>query len=151
MAFLVSTASNSEIFPRGKGRHSFFPWGSVLIRVASPIWKLAGTRGRKLYLFRWIRKDSECCSKKNWSNGLSYTCADFWGAMSLGTVSSCLLMRALTEVRGDNHREFYFENSESSLTESRVEKRVVSGKAQSLAYSSWPLTHFIPFPRLLRP
>lgn len=45
-------------------------------------------------------------------------------------------MRALTEVRGDNHREFYFENSESSLTESRVEKRVVSGKAQSLAYSS---------------
>lgn len=136
MVFLVSTASNSEIFPRGKGRHSFFPWGSVLIGVASPIWKLAGTRGRKLYLFRRIRKDeSECCSK-NWSNGLSYTCADFWGAVALGTVSRCLPVRALTEVRRDNHREFCFENSESSLTESRVGKRVVSGKAQSLGYSS---------------
>lgn len=40
-------------------------------------------------------------------------------------------MRALTEVRSGNHREFYFENSVSSLTESRVGKRVVSGKAQS--------------------
>lgn len=131
MAFLVSTASNSEIFPRGKGRLSFFPWGSVLLRVASPIWELTGTRGRKLDLFRRIRNNSECCSKKNWSNGLSYTCADFWGAVSLCTVSSCLPVRALTEVRSGNHREFYFENSESSLTESRVGKRAVSGKAQS--------------------